>query len=55
MTATATLPRRTRKPNAGSRKSKYLDDPEVGLMLRVQAGDDAAFAELVQHYRPHRS
>jgi RNA polymerase sigma-70 factor (ECF subfamily) len=27
-----------------------LDDPEVGLMLRVQGGDTAAFAELVRRY-----
>jgi RNA polymerase sigma-70 factor (ECF subfamily) len=35
-----------------TRRSKYLDDPEVLLMLRVQDGDDGAFAELVQRYRP---
>jgi RNA polymerase sigma-70 factor (ECF subfamily) len=36
----------TRKARRG-----YLDDPEVGLMLRVRAGDTAAFAELVGLYR----
>jgi RNA polymerase sigma-70 factor (ECF subfamily) len=44
-------PKKRRKPRAESRRSKYLDDPEVALMLRVQAGDDAAFGELVQRYR----
>jgi RNA polymerase sigma-70 factor, ECF subfamily len=28
----------------------WLDDPEVGLMLRVQGGDTAVFAELVCRY-----
>ncbi len=32
------------------RKCKYLDDPDVVLMLRVQEGDDAAFADLVARY-----
>src|SRR5215831_18275105 len=44
MRTTATLPRRCRQ-------SKYLGDPEVLLMTRVQAGDDRAFAELVERYR----
>jgi RNA polymerase sigma-70 factor (ECF subfamily) len=44
MRTTATLPRRRRQ-------SKYLGDPEVLLMMRVQAGDDRAFAELVERYR----
>ncbi len=30
---------------------EYLDDPEVLLMLRVRAGDDGAFEELVERYR----
>ena len=51
MSTTATLPRRNRKPRIEKRPSKYLDDPEVVLMLRVQEGDDSAFAELVQRYR----
>jgi RNA polymerase sigma-70 factor (ECF subfamily) len=29
---------------------RWLDDPEVGLMLRVQAGDAEAFAELQRRY-----
>src|SRR5439155_26636131 len=28
------------------------DDPEVGLMLRVQRDEPGAFAELVERYRP---
>jgi RNA polymerase sigma-70 factor (ECF subfamily) len=49
MSTTATLPRRPRKANLAQRK--YLEDPEVALMMRVRAGDDGAFAELVQRYR----
>jgi len=44
MCTTATLPR-------VRHKSKYLADPEVVLMMRVQRGDDDAFAELVDRYR----
>jgi RNA polymerase sigma-70 factor (ECF subfamily) len=33
------------------RRARWIEDPEVLLMLRVQDGDDAAFAELVAHYR----
>jgi RNA polymerase sigma-70 factor (ECF subfamily) len=51
MSTTATLPRANRKSRIKTRKSVYLDDPEVILMLRVQDGDDDAFAELVQRYR----
>jgi RNA polymerase sigma-70 factor, ECF subfamily len=51
MGTTATLPRGYRKSNIVRRTSKYLDDPEVVLMLRVQEGDDSAFGELVQRYR----
>jgi hypothetical protein len=51
MSTTATLPRGPRKAKAPKPPSKYLDDPEVVLMLRVQGGDDGAFAELVQRYR----
>jgi RNA polymerase sigma-70 factor (ECF subfamily) len=51
MSTTATLPRHDRKAKAPKRPSKYLDDPEVLLMLRVQEGDDGAFADLVQRYR----
>jgi RNA polymerase sigma-70 factor (ECF subfamily) len=43
--------------NAKNRRSspprpRWLDDPDVGLMLRVQDGDDVAFAELEQRYGP---
>jgi RNA polymerase sigma-70 factor (ECF subfamily) len=48
MSTTATLPRRAK---AANRKSQYLHDPEVQLMLRVQDGDDGAFGDLVQRYR----
>jgi RNA polymerase sigma-70 factor (ECF subfamily) len=41
MSTTRTLP---------LRKRKYLDDPDVLLMLRVQDGDDSAFAALVERY-----
>jgi RNA polymerase sigma-70 factor, ECF subfamily len=34
------------------RRGRWVEDPEVGLMLRVQAGDAAAFAELARRYRP---
>jgi RNA polymerase sigma-70 factor (ECF subfamily) len=43
MSATITLP---------IRKRQYLDDPDVRLMLRVQDGDDTAFAELVERFHP---
>ncbi len=33
------------------RRDRYRDDPEVLLMLRVQDGDETAFAELVDRYR----
>lgn len=46
----APTPPRSRRAKAPE-PNKYLDDPEVGLMLRVQAGDDGAFAELVERYR----
>jgi RNA polymerase sigma-70 factor (ECF subfamily) len=51
MTVMLAAPQKGRKSSARRRRSKYLDDPEVLLMLRVQAGDDDAFAELVQRYR----
>jgi RNA polymerase sigma-70 factor (ECF subfamily) len=44
MSITVALPR-------GHRTSKYLGDPEVVLMMRVQDGDDGAFGELVERYR----
>jgi RNA polymerase sigma-70 factor (ECF subfamily) len=42
----------TRTPKAPRSTRRYLDDPEVRLMLRVQAGDTAAFAELERRYGP---
>jgi RNA polymerase sigma-70 factor, ECF subfamily len=51
MTVTLAAPRKARKTEAERRRSKYLEDPEVSLMLRVQAGDDGAFADLVLRYR----
>jgi RNA polymerase sigma-70 factor (ECF subfamily) len=32
-------------------RGRWLDDPEVRLMLRVRDGDDEAFAQLVDRYR----
>jgi RNA polymerase sigma-70 factor (ECF subfamily) len=52
MSLTVAAPAKHRKSKARGRRAKYLDDPEVGLMLRVQEGDDGAFGELVQRYRP---
>jgi RNA polymerase sigma-70 factor (ECF subfamily) len=48
-TATA-MPPRSRPVRRARRQ--YLSDPEVALMMQVQGGDDGAFAELVQRYRP---
>ncbi len=42
----AAEPARRRPP------ARWLDDPEVALMLRVAAGDEAAFADLVSRYSP---
>ena len=42
MSPTLAAPTKRRKPKAEPRRSKYLDDPEVVLMLRVQEGDDDA-------------
>jgi RNA polymerase sigma-70 factor (ECF subfamily) len=39
------------RPKRPTRRAARYDDPEVGLMLRVQRDDDAAFAELVRRYR----
>jgi RNA polymerase sigma-70 factor (ECF subfamily) len=41
----------TRTPKA-PRAPRWLDDPEVRLMLRVQDGDGSAFAELERRYGP---
>ncbi len=35
---------------ARARRVTSAQDPEVGLMLRVQEGDDEAFRSLVEHY-----
>lgn len=32
------------------RTNRWRDDPDVGLMLRVREGDDAAFGQLVERY-----
>lgn len=48
MTMTKTL--RRAKPKAKPKKCKYLDDPEVGLMLRSQRDEPGAFAQLVELY-----
>jgi RNA polymerase sigma-70 factor, ECF subfamily len=46
----ATPPRpRPARPRPGP-APRWLDDPEVGLMLRVQRGDAEAFAELQRRY-----
>jgi RNA polymerase sigma-70 factor (ECF subfamily) len=41
-----------RRGHAATRKTstRWLDDPEVGLMLRVRDGDADAFAQLAQRY-----
>jgi RNA polymerase sigma-70 factor, ECF subfamily len=51
MSVTVAAPAKKRTSKAVKRGSKYLDDPEVCLMMRVQEGDDDAFADLVQLYR----
>ncbi len=38
-----TLPRSSKKRN-----DRWLDDPEVRLMLRVRDGDEDAFAQLTE-------
>jgi RNA polymerase sigma-70 factor (ECF subfamily) len=43
--------RRANSPTKAERQ-RWLGDPDVGLMLRVRDGDDAAFAELVSSYGP---
>ena len=40
-----TLPRSSKKRN-----DRWLDDPEVRLMLRVRDGDEDAFAQLTERY-----
>lgn len=48
-------PRRTKPtPRVAPKRVRaaWRDDPEVALMLRVQRGDDSAFAELAKRYGP---
>jgi RNA polymerase sigma-70 factor (ECF subfamily) len=40
-----------RRPARGARAG-WLKDPDVLLMMRVRDGDDGAFAELAERYRP---
>jgi RNA polymerase sigma-70 factor (ECF subfamily) len=45
--------RKTTAPCAKRRtRAAWLQDPDVRLMLRVRAGDDAAFGELSRRYGP---
>jgi RNA polymerase sigma-70 factor (ECF subfamily) len=39
-----------RVSNASTSELRYLRDPDVQLMLRTKAGDEAAFQELVKNY-----
>jgi RNA polymerase sigma-70 factor, ECF subfamily len=48
----ATPSRTPKAPRAAAPAPRWLDDPEVRLMLRVQAGETAAFAELERRYGP---
>ena len=36
---------------SGSQQLKYLHDPDVQRMLRVQEGDEGAFTELIENYQ----
>ena len=49
-TMNATASTRPSKQRLKINEPKYLDDPEVVLMLRVQNDDAAAFAELLQRH-----
>lgn len=40
------------QPGVSDAKKRWLSDPQVVLMLRVQGGDDEAFAQLVRELRP---
>ena len=44
------MPLQTGPKPPDRRTASWLEDPEVGLMQRVQAGDGAAFAELRESY-----
>jgi len=46
------MPAATCTPRRSPPLEKWGDDPEVRLMLRVQQGDDGAFAELQRRYAP---
>ena len=48
----ATPSRTPKAPRATRPTRRWLDDPEVRLMLRVQDGDTAAFAELERRFGP---
>lgn len=39
-------------PTASDASKRWLSDPQVHLMLRVQKGDAGAFAELIEQIRP---
>jgi RNA polymerase sigma-70 factor (ECF subfamily) len=47
-----TVPVRTLSRPSKKCLSRWLADPEVGLMLRVAEGDDAAFADLTCRFTP---
>jgi RNA polymerase sigma-70 factor (ECF subfamily) len=51
---TSPVKRKRRRADASTKaeRQRWLGDPDVGLMLRVRDGDDAAFAELVSSYGP---
>jgi RNA polymerase sigma-70 factor (ECF subfamily) len=40
------------RPGVSDAKKRWLSDPQVQLMLRVQRGDGEAFAQLVRELRP---
>ena len=55
MSVVTTPGKRKRRRSDASTKAerrRWLGDPDVGLMLRVRDGDDAAFADLVSTYGP---
>ena len=43
---------RSTRPGVSDAKKRWLNDPQVVLMLRVQGGDDEAFTQLVRELRP---
>ena len=50
LTLPATAKRQRRPKPARKAEDRWLDDPEVGLMLRVKNGDHDAFRQLVDRY-----